>query len=644
MFWVHASSTARFEQSYRQIAEQVRIDDWADPKADVLNMVRAWLCDETNGAWTMVVDNADDSDVVFGPDSKVAERAGRSSAVSENALSNHRSIVNYLPACSHGSILITSRNREVVNGLIEYAEDIFEVGPMYEEDAIALLKKKLKKSRLDDDQTALTRLVQQLDYMPLAIAQAAAYINEPGSRMTVSRYSDQLTRSDLDRDRLLAKGLRDPRRDGESSNSIVITWHASFERIRQTRASAARLLSLMSLFDRQGIPKRLLQGRYLSHWRSERGRRRNSTRINEAADFEDDVNTLFTYQLVTVDASGELFEMHRLVQYSTRKWLELHNEATYWQERYIDILEMVFPTGDYTNWPTCNSLFPHAERILAYRAEDKDHILKRATIMYRGAWYAKEIGQYHVAKQMVETSLSDRKSVLGETSKLTLDSLNMLAIVLKNQGRYDAAEEINRRALIGMEKKVGPTHPDTLTTMSNLAMVLADQGKYEAAEELDRRALAGTVKLLGPTHPDALTSMSNLAMVLADQGKYEAAEEMNRRALAGTEKLLGPTHPDTLISVSNLAIMLQEQGKYDAAEAMNRRALINREKELGMTHPDTLKSLYCLAHLKHAQRQFEEALRLYNRAIEGYIQVLGRSHPTTQACQRHKSLLLRDMK
>lgn len=65
-FWVHAGTQARFVQGYRRIAEATKLDGWDDPKADVLRLVRSWLCDESNGRWVMVVDNVDDADVFFG--------------------------------------------------------------------------------------------------------------------------------------------------------------------------------------------------------------------------------------------------------------------------------------------------------------------------------------------------------------------------------------------------------------------------------------------------------------------------------------------------------------------------------------------------------------------------------------------------
>jgi hypothetical protein len=67
-------------------------------------------------------------------------------------------------------------------------------------------------------------------------------------------------------------------------------------------------------------------------------------------DFEDDIVTLRAYSLIGMGVSDKLFDMHRLVQLSTQKWLEMHAELQGWRERYIGILGAAFPTGDYTNW------------------------------------------------------------------------------------------------------------------------------------------------------------------------------------------------------------------------------------------------------------------------------------------------------
>lgn len=49
MFWVHASSKAKIEEGYRIITEVTRLPGRDDPKVNILQLVRVWLYDESNG-------------------------------------------------------------------------------------------------------------------------------------------------------------------------------------------------------------------------------------------------------------------------------------------------------------------------------------------------------------------------------------------------------------------------------------------------------------------------------------------------------------------------------------------------------------------------------------------------------------------
>ncbi|KAE8552519.1 hypothetical protein EYB25_003897 [Talaromyces marneffei] len=55
------------EYSYRlqQIATVAEIPGWDNPKANILQLVYQWLCDESNGRWMMMLDNADDDQIFF---------------------------------------------------------------------------------------------------------------------------------------------------------------------------------------------------------------------------------------------------------------------------------------------------------------------------------------------------------------------------------------------------------------------------------------------------------------------------------------------------------------------------------------------------------------------------------------------------
>ena len=90
-------------------------------------------------------------------------------------------------------------------------------------------------------------LLQALEYMPLVITQAAAYIEQRPLRMAISRYIDEVRSNDHDRARLLIKDVGDSRRDGRASNFIIATWQISFAYILEM-PTAAWLLSLISFF------------------------------------------------------------------------------------------------------------------------------------------------------------------------------------------------------------------------------------------------------------------------------------------------------------------------------------------------------------------------------------------------------------
>jgi hypothetical protein len=115
-----------------------------------------------------------------------------------------------------------------------------------------------------------------------------------------------------------------------------------FEHIRRAAPAAARLLSLMSLFDRQGIPKSLLCDQYAGD------------QVTENADFDDDIYMLTSYLLVEMSsADGSEFAMHCLVQYSMKKWLELCGELEEWKARYAIVMDTSYPVLRYENWKGC---------------------------------------------------------------------------------------------------------------------------------------------------------------------------------------------------------------------------------------------------------------------------------------------------
>ncbi|KAL5375799.1 hypothetical protein DPSP01_010906 [Paraphaeosphaeria sporulosa] len=504
--------------------------------------------------------------------------------------------------------------------------DIILIEPMHDAAAHILLRKKL--GNIEEEDSSIAQLAMTLDHMPLALVQAAAYIRERASRCSVRQYLEEYRQNDSRKTSLLNREAGHLRRDRAASNAVLITWQISFDHIRNTRQSAAGLLSLMSFFDRQGIQEALLHRQ--SSTVAEHGL---AIQLNDG--FEDDVLALRDYSFIAVTRDASTFEMHSLVQLATRTWLENEGQLDKWRKQFISILCAELPTGEHKNWEKCQALFPHAQAALAQRPQDRESLKEWALLLYKAAWYAWQRGTADEAEQMSVTSMEVRSEVLGEQDAETLTSMEMVGLARTLGGKYGEAETMYRQTLALKEKVLGDKHRDTLGSMNNLASVLNSQGKYEEAETMNRQTLARSEKVLGHEHPYTLTSMNNLAAVLNNQGKYEEAEAMNRQTLARREKVLGHEHPDTLTSMNNLALVLDRQGKYEEAEAMHRQTLARREKALGYKHPDTLGSVYRLASHLAYQHCYNEALALYNRACAGYQAVLGKDHPTTRMCRQH---------
>ena len=560
----------------------------------------------------MIIDNADDVEVF------TCRSAGGRGTQDEFASRAAPTLLDYIPQSSNGSILITSRSRDVAFRLTGDYADIIRVNPMEQAHALTLLRNQLKSSleQGNREQEDAAALVEALDYMPLAISQAAAYISQRTPRATVSKYLQDLLKGDEERAKLLQMDLGDVRRDGAASNSIIATWQISFEHIRRERPAATRLLSLMSLFNRQGIPGSLLSGRY-----HERG--------DSSADLEDDLNMLLSFSLVATDIDGHHFQMHRLVQFSTTKWLKLQGNLEEWKEKYVTLMDDNYPDSEYENWEICQALFPHAQAAVACQPTGDTALMVWASVLSKAMVYAYETGYYQEAQEMGRPALEATEVTLGVEHPCTLSRVSSLAVALRIGGKYEEAELMFRRALQGRERVLGPKDPLTLSDLNSLGLVLAERGNYEDAERIHRKAIQAQEKILGLEHPSILQSVADLGALLTQRGNYEEAELMHRRALQSARKVFGLEHKITIASMDNLGLALGKQGKLDEAETMHRQALEGSEKRFGERHPDTLICARNLASVLGFLARYQEAESMHLRVLEESLEVLGEEHPFT---------------
>ena len=164
-----------------------------------------------------------------------------------------------------------------------------------------LLEKSLIGGDLLADDRATTELLQKLTYLPLAIIQAAAYMNE--NEITLSEYEVLLDDTEQNMIDILSEEFEDEGRYGGINNSVATTWLISFKQIRTHDPLAAEYLSFMSCVDAKDIPQSLLP------------------LAQSKKKAVDAIETLRAYSLITKRKTDQLLDLHRLVHLATRNWL-----------------------------------------------------------------------------------------------------------------------------------------------------------------------------------------------------------------------------------------------------------------------------------------------------------------------------------
>ncbi|KAF6782114.1 PFS and TPR domain-containing protein [Colletotrichum sojae] len=556
VFWVHGSTRATFEESYRSIADVLALPRRHDPDINILGLVH----------------NADDFTMLF----------------SNNGSGNGAKIptASYLPNKDNGKILFTSRSWDAAERLTGNGKTIHQVPIMEEAQALLLLQRKLGQ---DVDEAAALRLIHTLGYIPLAVNQAAAYIFKRSPRVTVQSYLDEFQKSEKRKGTLLRSDRGDIRRYEGVSNSVVVTWQ-------------------MSYFHAQNIPDYMLYSYNSSNIGVESDDEHEET---SDEDFEDDLDVLRGYSLVTTTATPGLLEMHSLVQFCTKVWISEFGSPDQWKTHFLQSASEHFPSGEFETWQQCQTLMPHVQPLLDKEPSEERNRLEWGQLLTNVSWYLVMLGNYSKAEMIVQQAMSTRADILGQEHPHTLTSMDNLASTFLNQGRWKEAEEL----------ELGEEHPSTLTSMGNLASTYRKQGRWKEAEELDR--------VLGEEHPHTLMSMANLAGTFRDQGRWKEAEELDVRVMETSSTVLGEEHPSTLTSMGNLASMYRKQGRWKEAEELNLRVMETRKTVLGEEHPSTLTSMANLASTYRKQGRWKEAEELDVRVMETSLRVLGEEHPHT---------------
>lgn len=519
----------------------------------------------------MILDNLDDPSFLksCGPGLEAAANASA------------RQLGSYIPHCQHGSVLVTSRMRTAALQLVEDA-DIIAVEPMQEEEATQLFRNKLGQR----DEAYTAELAAALDYMPLAIVQAAAYVLQRRPRYSLQRYLREFRNSDIKKVDLLSLEAGHLRRDTEAKNAILTTWQISFDYIKMIRPSAADLLSLMCFCDREGIPEYLLRshidpheahlnvsgtvdvtdgkrsignsdgGSYLdrtaeldddamdidgieSHGGSDDSISEREFDFNDQDSFENDIFTLRSFSFITANEDGTTFGMHKLVQLATIEWLKAQDTYGQRRQRFLEKLANAMPLATHNNLSICKNLFPYAKRVAS----------ECPTFWGRGQWEEAERLYLDVIDMQTQTPH------LGADHPKTLCTKTALASLYWERDQWERAEELWLEVVNTQTARLGIDHSDTLCTRLLLASTLSQRRQWERAEELYLDLINTQTAKLGADHPDTLLAKTALAADYVNQKRWTDAEQILVLVLQAHVARVGVDHGDSQLCIKFLSVV-----------------------------------------------------------------------------------------
>ncbi|KAK7915344.1 hypothetical protein LTR80_012194, partial [Exophiala xenobiotica] len=317
VFWVPAVTVTSFENAYREIGQKLQVPEIAEEGADVKLLVKNAMSQNSRGKWLLIVDNADDMELLFGMPR----------------------MCDYLPTSPNGSILFTTRNHDAVVKLDIPQRNIITAANMNATEALEMLQTNLQNHQMCDRDT-MTALLELLAYLPLAIKQASAYMAKTG--MTTTRYLHHCRSSDQRLIKLLSQETEYQGRYRGICNAIATTWLVSFKHILRDHPFATDILRWRCFLVEKDIPVSLFLSGH------------DELEVDEA------IGTLKAYAYITEREEGQSFDVHRLVQLAMRNWLQTQGQQEFWIGETVQRLADVFPFPEHENREVWGQYLPHA--------------------------------------------------------------------------------------------------------------------------------------------------------------------------------------------------------------------------------------------------------------------------------------------
>jgi cellulose biosynthesis protein BcsQ len=576
--WIAADEPARIRQQLADLAPHLQVPPAEDVSSTAAAVLERLRVGEPYSRWLLIYDNAE-PDVIEG----------------------------LLPSAGSGHVLITSRNPAWSREAHSFEVDLFS-----RDESVALMRR--FNPTLERDDADL--VAQELGDLPLAVGQAAAWLEETGTDVRV--YLEQLRHQ-------LARILDSGR--GRHSQSAAATWLLALGQLRERQPAAAALMEVCAFFGPDPIPQRLFSTRPVQDL---------LTRYDPGLQDEMLMSRLYSelnrYGLARINTAAKTLGVHRLVQAVLREEFSENQQAEKRALVHAALAEgSPQSPDDSKEWEHYPALLRHLWPTGAERSEQPAVRLWICQVV-RYLWLR---GDYATCWETAERVLAAWQPVFGPDDPLLLNLQVQYANALRSGGRSDDAYRVDTEVLAraAASSRVGVDHPYAIAAAMGLGADLRTAGRYEEAVERDTETLLRSEHAFGDSGERTLMCATNLGLSLHLAGHLLQARERDEATWERNRELRGDDHLRTLASAGNLVRDLRATGEIARGLRLSKETLARSQRLLGNAHPRTLSSLLETALLLRRSGDFDEARKLAEPAYQDARMVLGPRHITTLALQ-----------
>jgi tetratricopeptide (TPR) repeat protein len=618
LVWIEATSQVSVLSGYAAATAAVTGRDQASSGESVAAQFLSWL-GETSRPWLVVLDD----------------------------LADPANLEGLWPVGPAGRMLVTFADAAAVPRGMR----VVPVGRFSQREAISYLSGRLSAD--PDKRQGVIELAQDLDFEPVALAQASAVIaNSPLSCRDYQAHfvhrRDQLAQS-----------------SGAWPSAAAVTWMFSFGRVEQLAAggSPQLLLALAALLDGHGIPQTVLTAPAAGDFLAGSGDVPAGSERAHTALAALEAAGLLTAEPVTAPPTVRISPLLQAELRAAMPESMLDQAA----KSAADALLQAWPEQELPGWPasglrSCVATLRritghllwnggcHPVLVRAGDSLDRARLIGPAVDHWRdlATTGGRLLGDGHPDTMLAAQRLADAYLAAGRADdaipwfQSMLDSLTArlgpdhrdviearlrLGHALVAALQLPAAITVLERAVPQFEQVCGPGHADTLGARDELAAACLAAGQYSDAITLYRRTLADRDRAQGARHPQTMTTRLGLADSYLASGRAKEAIGAYKRVVADRERVLGPDHLDTLTARNNLGAAYQKTGKTAAAELSCEQAWAGFERVLGPRHPDTLRSRAGLAQVYRRLGRYGDARALLRDTVDRLERILPDGDP-----------------